>query len=560
VNKGQDNQIQTIGKVRTTIALNGYRPPLLRYNTLSQPISLTGHQILLLTYYASDGTWGAFTRSDILEDFAVSHPDDPIEPKIRIYPNNGSGGLDVDGVLTFSLGGEYKAQQIILAQINRSIDFPVSNDKLDLVGIDGSLIKIWRNDNENGLPAGEPYRQIINLGFGVTTNSLAVADINKDGYNDIVVGTNQGAHLFLNTGNENGYISTSAYWSMSDPIRKHMIAIGDIGSPGDPTRTDGWPDLVVASGYGENDVNIRFQVYINRKGIGQPPVYFPPLPDQVFFHDVAMGEDPEGEVQEPCYNNEPLALQLADVKTNGGLSIVYSVKCDDDKLFMVHNHGNPAPAPPQNVQMAIEMGQWGYRHPRVSWNANSERDLAGYELWRKVTGECGNGTWVLLVQNVSASTQAYTDYSIGTAGMGNQCVAQYKLRAKDLAGNLSDYSATVEIDFSNIWFRPALAGGTTEEINKPTTFAFHPAYPNPFNPSTELRFDLPEPGVVMITVFDVLGREVARIAEGTYDHGYHSVTWKSRDLASGVYFARFTVTDQQGAMMFTKVRKLLLAR
>jgi hypothetical protein len=177
-----------------------------------------------------------------------------------------------------------------------------------------------------------------------------------------------------------------------------------------------------------------------------------------------------------------------------------------------------------------------------------------------VTGECGNGTWAILVPNLSASTQEYIDYSIGTAGMGNQCVAEYKLRAKDLVGNLSDYSATVEIDFSNIWFRPALAGGATEQINRPTTFAFHPAYPNPFNPSTELRFDLPEPGGVMITVLDVLGREVARIAEGTYDHGYHSVTWNARDLASGVYFALFTVSDANGATSFSHITKLLLAK
>ena len=98
------------------------------------------------------------------------------------------------------------------------------------------------------------------------------------------------------------------------------------------------------------------------------------------------------------------------------------------------------------------------------------------------------------------------------------------------------------------------------ESEVPTVFALHPNYPNPFNPTTEMRFDLPEAGTVSLIIYDVLGRQVAELASGYREAGYHSATWHASNQASGIYFARFNVTDAAGNMKYSKVTKLILMK
>ena len=86
------------------------------------------------------------------------------------------------------------------------------------------------------------------------------------------------------------------------------------------------------------------------------------------------------------------------------------------------------------------------------------------------------------------------------------------------------------------------------------------SYPNPFNPSTTFEFGLPSPGNVSLIVYDVLGREVKTLVKGTLGAGYHRATWNASSVASGVYFARLTVTNESGMITFNKVTKLLLTK
>src|SRR5207245_2648650 len=77
----------------------------------------------------------------------------------------------------------------------------------------------------------------------------------------------------------------------------------------------------------------------------------------------------------------------------------------------------------------------------------------------------------------------------------------------------------------------------------PTEYSLQQNYPNPFNPSTTLRYELPEPATVRLSIYNMLGQEVARLVDGNMDAGYHSVEWNSRTnsgfaLPSGVYIYR----------------------
>jgi chitinase len=69
-------------------------------------------------------------------------------------------------------------------------------------------------------------------------------------------------------------------------------------------------------------------------------------------------------------------------------------------------------------------------------------------------------------------------------------------------------------------------------------FTLFPAYPNPFNPTTTIRYFLPENAQVSLEVFDVLGRRVAQLANGSRNAGTHEVRFDAAALAGGVYFCR----------------------
>ena len=79
-------------------------------------------------------------------------------------------------------------------------------------------------------------------------------------------------------------------------------------------------------------------------------------------------------------------------------------------------------------------------------------------------------------------------------------------------------------------------------------------YPNPFNPATTIRYQLPTETEVNLTVYDVLGREVAELVDRRQVAGEHTIRFEADGLSSGVYFYRLE-TDN-----VTRVRKMLLMR
>jgi len=72
----------------------------------------------------------------------------------------------------------------------------------------------------------------------------------------------------------------------------------------------------------------------------------------------------------------------------------------------------------------------------------------------------------------------------------------------------------------------------------PKKFQLYPAFPNPFNPSTTVRFDLPKSSDVNMELYDAIGRRVATITDKLYTAGTHTVTVDASRLGSGVYFLR----------------------
>lgn len=85
-------------------------------------------------------------------------------------------------------------------------------------------------------------------------------------------------------------------------------------------------------------------------------------------------------------------------------------------------------------------------------------------------------------------------------------------------------------------------------------------YPNPFNPSTTINYQIPNAGYVTMKVFDILGREVATLVDEVKESGLYSATFDGSRFTSGVYFVRVTLTPQDGSKPFTKTMKIQLVK
>ena len=133
--------------------------------------------------------------------------------------------------------------------------------------------------------------------------------------------------------------------------------------------------------------------------------------------------------------------------------------------------------------------------------------------------------------------------------------------AKDLAEhiNLQRPIDTDLIPEGNILYK-AVGGTDWNFQNAPETFALRANYPNPFNPSTTIAYDVPQQGHIQLIVYNLLGQEVTRLVDQAQAPGRYTATWNGRNthglgVASGIYL--FRMTSSTG---FTQTRRMVLLK
>ena len=100
---------------------------------------------------------------------------------------------------------------------------------------------------------------------------------------------------------------------------------------------------------------------------------------------------------------------------------------------------------------------------------------------------------------------------------------------------------------------------STETNGMPTEFALHENYPNPFNPTTTLRFDLPEVSSITLTIYNMLGQSVRTFNMNDTPAGFHSIKWDATNdygdpVGAGVYLYQLRAND------FVKTKKMVLLK
>jgi len=158
----------------------------------------------------------------------------------------------------------------------------------------------------------------------------------------------------------------------------------------------------------------------------------------------------------------------------------------------------------------------------------------------------------------------YSLVELNKSFMNNDGAAQgflNKLKARFPDDQLSLFAAELmgeEVDW-NTMAKPVLPKEEPETSVLPEHFALYPAYPNPFNPITTIRYDLSEDAQVVLSIYDVTGRLVKTLATGNQVVGFYEVQWNGRSesgkaLSSGLYLYRLQ------AGKFTANEKMLLLK
>jgi photosystem II stability/assembly factor-like uncharacterized protein len=184
-------------------------------------------------------------------------------------------------------------------------------------------------------------------------------------------------------------------------------------------------------------------------------------------------------------------------------------------------------------------------HIVLRWATATETNNQRFDIQRKSANSdfitagsvAGNGT------TTQPHNYTYTDYN---AAAGNYV---YRLDQVDLDGT-HNYSQEVCINVANVW-------------------SLYQNFPDPFNPATKIRYQIPLQSNVMLKVYDILGHEIKTLVNENKPAGNYEVEFNASDLASGVYFYRIIATPNGGkagdpstgpGQVFIQTRQMMLLK
>lgn len=169
----------------------------------------------------------------------------------------------------------------------------------------------------------------------------------------------------------------------------------------------------------------------------------------------------------------------------------------------------------------------------LQWSTATETNNSGFSIerknknensWNSVTFVNGRGT------TTEITNYTYTDKNV-PAGIYN-----YRLKQIDFDGSY-EYSNIIEV-----------------EVSLPKTYSLGNCYPNPFNPSTIISYEVPKQSNVLLKVYDILGNEVATLVNEEKSAGSYQIIFDASALSNGVYFYRLQAGN------FVETKKMILMK
>jgi len=183
------------------------------------------------------------------------------------------------------------------------------------------------------------------------------------------------------------------------------------------------------------------------------------------------------------------------------------------------------------VELISFKGMYSNDKITLSWQTATELNNKGFEIQKSIEKK----SWLTIgFVNGSGTTSESRVYSY----QDNSVFAEknyYRLKQLDFDGTFQ-YSDVIDVSVP---------------IEK---FSLSQNFPNPFNPSTTIRYTIHEKSFIRISIYDVKGEKISDLVNEEKDRGFYSVEINSKNLSSGVYFYRIVTED------YVNTKKMLLLK
>jgi hypothetical protein len=168
--------------------------------------------------------------------------------------------------------------------------------------------------------------------------------------------------------------------------------------------------------------------------------------------------------------------------------------------------------------------------------------------------KAGVGIGVSVFSN-KTTRGTYTQFSANiqyvASGVPDSCWMWFAIIGSSANKDTLHVGSTFNLDDLSL---SGTAAGVAEQTAQPLAYTLSQNFPNPFNPSTVIQYQIPGAGPVRLTVYDILGREVATLVDGVQQPGTHEARFDGGGLASGVYLYRIQAAG------FVQQRKMILQK
>lgn len=254
-------------------------------------------------------------------------------------------------------------------------------------------------------------------------------------------------------------------------------------------------------------------------------------------------------------SNSPL-IDAGDIDLDGD-GITWQTDEDDQdpditRMDIGAYYYDAVPATPSGFTITGSLGE----SPTLHWGLNTEPDIGGYKIYRR--GDWEPQFYVIYTATPTESQYTDTNVSIGKPLLGDKIF--YYITSEDFIGQESSPTIT-----KSVWHDGDMWKTLSNSEPIPDRFHLRGNYPNPFNPTTTIRYDLPEASYVSLMIYDILGREVRTLLDSRVVAGFKSVVWNGRDdtgnsVSTGIYIYALKAWSLESEQTYQKTEKMVLLR
>src|SRR5690606_12507553 len=204
--------------------------------------------------------------------------------------------------------------------------------------------------------------------------------------------------------------------------------------------------------------------------------------------------------------------------------------------FYLTSPYNGKPSKPQNLRVTTSVNL----HPYLTWDANTQPDLTGYNVYKY---NPTTQSWQLLATR-HANMNYYEDVTENYCPPGQYCQSGH-----DVHYIVTSKEDRLKESIPSDSIKTHVLGGAPDKIAVnpsdiiPSEYKLQQNFPNPFNPVTNIVYQLPKSGLVQLKVYDLLGSEVAVLVNEVKSEGLYEINFDASNLPSGVYIYSLRVND-----------------